>query len=204
MKLYYSKGACSFAVRIVLHELRFDCDYVSVDLKTKKTESGEDFLKINPKGTVPVLITNKNKILTENSVIQQYLVDISKNDLLLPKIGDFQRYRVLEWLNYISTDLHKGVGILFNAQLPEEVKSNIFIPAIKNKMTFVNQQLSAKKYLMGDTFTLPDGYLFVILTWLAHFKIDIKEWKHLNRYFDELKMRASVERALNEEGIEIA
>src|SRR5688572_12009519 len=113
MKLYYSKGACSLAVRIILHEIGAACEFEAVDLATKKTETGMDFLKINPKGAVPTLILDDKAILTENAVIQQYLAEKYHATQLLPPLGDMKRYRVLEWLNFISTDLHKSCGPLF-------------------------------------------------------------------------------------------
>lgn len=122
MKLYYTQAACSLAVRITINEIGLKCDYESVDLKAKKTEKGEDFLKINPKGAVPVLKTNDGEILTENAVILQYLADTNSATKLLPGTGDFKRYRILEWLNYITTELHKTIGALFNPELPQKLK----------------------------------------------------------------------------------
>src|ERR1700733_14368076 len=113
MKLYYSKGACSFVSRIIINELGQTCEYISVDLKTHKIGSGLDYYQINPKGGVPVLEMNSGEILTENAVILQYLAESANNTVLLPKSGDLNRYRVLEWLNFVATDLHKGIGILF-------------------------------------------------------------------------------------------
>ena len=112
MRLYYSKGACSLAVRIIINEIGTKCEYEAVDLKSKKTETGQDFLTINPKGAVPTLLTENNEILTEALVIQVYLADQFKNHQLLAPLGDFKRYRTMEWLNYVATELHKGVGIL--------------------------------------------------------------------------------------------
>src|SRR5690349_19217638 len=122
MKLYYSKGACSLAVRIIINEIGLQSEYEAVDLKTKKTATGQDFLKINPKGSVPVIQTDEKQILTENAVIQQYLADTNKATQLLPALGNFERYRVLEWLNFISTELHKGFSPLFNPNVPNELK----------------------------------------------------------------------------------
>jgi len=128
MKLYYSKGACSLAVRIVINEIGMDAVYESVDLKSKKTESGRDFKAINAKGSVPTLELDNGKILTENAVIQQYLADEAKVYELLPEVGDLKRYRVLEWLNYITTELHKGFGALFNPTMSQDLKDELFIP----------------------------------------------------------------------------
>jgi glutathione S-transferase len=201
MKLYYSKGACSLAVRIVLHELNINAEFESVDLKTKKTEPGADYLKINPKGSVPALMLDNKEILTENAVIQQYLADTHKAHNLLPSIGDFKRYRVLEWLNYVTTEMHKGVGILFNPTLSQEAKDKTFIPLINHKLHYLDEHFANNQYLLGKQFTLPDAYLFVILNWLQFFSIDINQWPQLTRYFTELKNRPSIQQSLKEEGL---
>lgn len=203
MKLYYSKGACSLAVRITLHELNLSCVYEAVDLKTKKTETDQDYLKINPKGAVPALLLDNDEVLTENSAIHQYLADKNHATELLPDVRDLKRYRVIEWLNFVSTDLHKGFGPLFNSDVPEKDKKEIFIPIIKKKLKFVDDHLGGNKYLMGDQFTLPDGYLFVILRWLPHFKMEISDWSNLTHYFNELKKRKSIADALHEEGLKV-
>lgn len=201
MKLYYSKGSCSLAVRIVINEIGLSSEYESVNLKTKQTETGADFLKVNPKGAVPTLITNDGLILTENAVIQQYLADHADSDFLLPKIGENDRYQVLEWLNFVATDMHKGAGILFNANLSPQIKEDIFIPLLKKKLDFINQHLIHKKYLLGEKFTLPDAYLFVVLSWLAYFNIALNEWPHIERYVNELKQRDAIQKSLKEEGL---
>lgn len=198
MKLYYSRGACSLAVRIIINELKLPCKYEAVDLKTKQTENGTDFLTINPKGAVPTLETKDGNILTENTVILQYLADTNHATDLLPAVGDFARYRVLEWLNYITTELHKSFTPLFNHALSADIKKTIFIPIIKTKLNFVNKQLT-KHYLLGDKFTLPDAYLVVMLNWAMYFKFDLQEWPNLARFHTELKQRSSVQAALEQE-----
>jgi glutathione S-transferase len=200
MKLYYSKGACSLAVRITLHEIGAACEFESVDLKTKKTASGDDYLQINPKGAVPALTLDNQEILTENAAIQQYLADHCKATQLLPLPTDFKRYRILEWLNFISTDLHKGCGPFFNPNIPEEIKDNIFRPILKSKLDFVEQRLQQNTYLMGEQFTIADSYLFVILFWLPKLKFELAQWPNLQRYFAQLKTRKAVQQALQEEG----
>ncbi len=199
MKLYYSKGACSLAVRIVICELGVACEFEAVDLHTKKTESGIDYLTINPKGSVPALLLDSKEILTENAVIQQYLADEFKASQLLPPVGVFKRYRVLEWLNYVSTELHKGFGPLFNPKLPQDIKDNIVKPALKAKFDFVDQHLSHSKYLVGDQFSLADGYLFVMIFWLPNFNINSAQWQNITRYFADLKNRKSIHQALADE-----
>lgn len=201
MKLYFSPGACSLSVRILLHEMNLNAEYIEVDLKTKKTAQGEDFFKINIKGSVPALLTDNNELLTENVAIQQYLTTLNKSQQLLPSEADFSRFRVLEWLSYVSSDVHKAFGPLFDVRVPDDVKSNIFIPNLKNKLHYLESQMLNKSYLMGETFTLPDAYLFVVMRWLRKFKIDIKDWPNLDKYFALVKARESVKKALEEEGL---
>lgn len=201
MKLYYSPGACSLAVHIVINEIGLPAEYEKVDLQAKKTESGHDYFKINPKGSVPALEIEKGTVLTENAVIQQYLADTNKAYTLLPPAGDFNRYKVLMWLNYVATELHKGFSPLFNSAIPQEIKDQIFIPTIKKKFAYVDEQLKGHTYLLGEDFTLPDAYLFVILYWAAKMKIDISNLPNLTRYFAELGNRKSVQKTLKEEGL---
>ena len=200
MKLYYSKGACSLAVRITIYESGIPCEFEAVDLKTKQTETGADFLQINPKGSVPALLLDNKEILTENTALQQYISEAYKSSLL-PSEDKFERYRVLEWLSFVSTDLHKGCGPLFNAKLPQAIKDEFFVPALKNKISFLEQHLRNSQYLLGTHFTCADSYLFVVLSWLPHFKIDLAEWPDVARYFADVKKRPSVQQALKEEGL---
>lgn len=203
MKLYYAKGACSLAARVIIHELNIPCEFEAVNLQTKKTATGADFLTINPKGVVPVLLLDDGQFLTENAAIQQYLADEHNAIKLLPATSNFRRYRVLEWLTFVSTDLHKGCGPLFNPKLPQQIKDEIFIPILKNKITLVDQHLSRNKYLLDEQFTLADAYLFVILSWLPHFHIELANWPNIVRYFNELKSRPSIQKSLQEEGLQI-
>jgi len=203
MKLYYSKGACSLTCRIIINELNLPCEFISVDLAKKITQDGTNFLGINPKGAVPTLITNNNETLTENAVILQYLADTTNATNLLPPVNDFARYRVLEWVNYIATEMHKSFGPLFNPNYPQEVKEKIVTPFIKIRLAYINKQLEKTRFLAGDHFTLPDAYLFVILRWAVYFKFDLNEWPSLAQYFDALFTRKSIEQSLTEEGIKV-
>lgn len=201
MQLYYSKGACSLACRIAINEMALPCEYISVDLKTKRTSDNQDFTQINPKGAVPTLVTDNNEVLTENAVIQQYLADTNHATTLLPKVGDMQRYHVLEWLNYVATEVHKGFSPLFNPEFPQDVKDKIFIPLLLKKFVYVDKSLKGKNFLMGDRFTLPDGYLFVMLTWAKHFNLKLQDLENLTQYYTELKKRDSIAKSLKEEGL---
>ncbi|KTC85651.1 MULTISPECIES: glutathione transferase GstA [Legionella] len=204
MKLYYSKGACSLAVRIVINEIGLDCEYESVDLKTKKTEKNNDYLSINPKGGVPALELDNKQVLSENIIIQQYLVDEYKATHLCPPMGDLNRYFVLGWSNYVSSELHKGFSNLFNSAIPAELKETIFIPVIKKKFDYVDKHLAKNNFLTGDQFAMPDAYLFVILLWASNMKIDLNEYAHLRRYFAELQKRPAIIKSLREENIDLA
>lgn len=199
MKLYFSKGACSLVVRIIIHELKLDAEYVSVDLTSKKTADGTDYLQINPKGSVPALLLDNQQLLTENAVILQFLADKYNARELLPDLADQNRYKILEWLNYMSTDIHKSFGPLFLPQLDENIKESIFKPLLIKKYKVIDAALANSEYIAADHFTLPDAYLFVTLRWIAHFKIDIKQFKHLPEFFARLKQRPSVQQSLNEE-----
>lgn len=203
MKLYYSKGACSLAERIIINELGLACEYEAVNLKTKQTESGQDYWTINPKGAVPFLVIDEHKALSENAVILQYLAESHKAYTLLPEASDFKRYHVLEWLNFVATDIHKGAGINFNPLIPSAVKEQVLIPAFKNKLNFVEKHLTTHAYLAGEHFTLPDAYFFVMLSWLPKLKLDIHEWSAIASYYAKLKLRPSIAKSLLDEGFEI-
>lgn len=199
MKLYYSKGACSLSVRILIHELNLTSEYEEVNLSTKKTISGQDFWKINPKGEVPVLVLDNGEILTENMAIHQFLADQEQASTIFPT--DFKRYRVIEWLSFVSTDLHKGFGPLFNPEVPEELKENLFKKIMQKKLAIVDQHLMESPYLVGDDYTLADGYMFVVLRWAIYFKLDFAKLPNIIRYFKTMKERKSVEQSLEEEGL---
>lgn len=201
MKLYFSNGACSLADRIIINELELPCDFVAVDLKNKRTAMGEDFFNINPKGAVPTLVTDNDEVLTENAIILQYLADTYQAPQLLPKLGNFGRYHVLEWINFVATELHKSFSALFKPNLPQDIKDTFFIPLIKSKFSYVNNHLGQHKYLFGDHFTLPDAYLMVVYNWGIYFKFDMNEWPHLVRYRQELMTRPSIQKSFKEENL---
>jgi glutathione S-transferase len=204
MKLYYSKGACSLVSRIIINELELDAEFESVDLKNKTTETGVDYLTINRKGSVPALALDNGELLTENAIILQYLADQYKSSLLLPQLGDFNRYRVLEWVNYITTELHKSFSTFFNPLVSDEQKEKVFIPLIKSKLKFVNDTIQDHQYLVADHFTLPDAYLFVMLQWAIYFKFDLNDWNNLCRYHTMLSKRDSIQLSLKQEGFDQA
>lgn len=200
MKLFYSRGACSLSVRITLYELDVKCDFESVNLKTKQTESEKDFLLTNPKGAVPTLVLDNKEILTENVAILIYLAEKYNGSKLFPQ-ENMKHYRVIEWLSFIASDLHKTCGSLFNPNLSEDIKSSVFKPQLKQKLSYIERHLSKNKYLVDDQFSLADSYLFVILSWLKSFKLDINHWPTVAKYHAELKKRPSIIQALQEEGL---
>jgi glutathione S-transferase len=200
MKLYYSPGACSQAVHIVLHEAGFSHDSISVDLRAKKLEDGSDYLRINPKGAVPALELENGEVLTENAVILQYLGDRSGSSDLFPPLGDFRRYRVLEWLNYVATELHKGFGPLWNPSAASEWKQATR-DQLGKKFDYVEQQLGGQPFLTGDCFTLADAYLFVILGWTAMHDINLGRWRGLVAFYERAAQRPSVRQVLKFEGL---
>lgn len=201
MKLFYTRGACSLVVRIILNEIGLPFEQESVDLRAKKTESGKDYLAINTKGAVPSLILDNGDTLTENQVILQYLADNQGDHKLLPAVGDFARYRELEWLNYISTELHKTLGSCFNPGFPDEIKTNVLLPLAMQRFAFINTHLGQQPYLSGKDFTLPDAYLFVMVRWAYFFKMDMSKLPHLQAYIEKLNQRPSVKLSLEQEGL---
>jgi glutathione S-transferase len=200
MKLYYSTGACSQAPHIILHEAGLPHDSAKVDLKAKKLEDGADYLRINPKGAVPALKLDDGQILTENAVILQYIADHAGAFELLPQPGDLQRYRVLEWVNFVATELHKGFGPLFNPAAGEGAQQ-LARDTIAKKLDFVEQQIGDKQYLLGDRFTLPDAYLFVILGWAEKMQLGLDRWPNLAAFRKRVADRESVREVLAFEGL---
>ena len=199
MKLYYAPGACSQAPHIILHETGMGHTVERVDLKTKRTESGRDYREINPKGSVPALELDNGEVLTENAVVLQFLGDRSGLEQVLPPMGDFRRYRVLEWVNYITTELHKSFGPLFNPAAGEETKS-LFIEQIGKKLDYIEGELGDRLFLVDDHLTLPDAYLFVMLGW-GEKMIGLDRWPGLRAFRERMLERDSVRQVLEFEGL---
>ncbi|MFL6727403.1 MAG: glutathione transferase GstA [Sphingomicrobium sp.] len=199
MKLYYSPGACSQAPHILLHEIGLDHDAARVDLKTKQLEDGSDYLKINPKGSVPALQLDSGEVLTENAVILQYLGDRASWPEVLPPMGDFRRYRVLELVNFITTELHKSFAPLFKPNASDETKA-FFRDIIAERLNFIDARLGAGPFLMGEELTLPDPYLFVITGW-AEKMIGLGHWPNLSTFRERLLRRSAVQHVLRFEGL---
>ena len=197
--LYYSPGACSQAPHILLHEIGLEHDSVRVDLKAKKLEDGSDYLQVNPKGAVPALRLDSGEVLTENAVILQYLGDRTAWPEVLPSLGHFQRYRVLELLNFITTELHKRFGFLFDPEATDEFKQFV-IGGLSKKLAWIDEKLDAGPFLMGDQLTLPDPYLFVMTSW-AEKMIGLDQWPNLAAFRERMLQRDSVRQVLRFEGL---
>ena len=197
MKLYYFPGACSQAPHIVLIETGLKFEKVKVDLRTKRLETGEDFLAVNPKGAVPALALDDGSILTENAVVLQYVADQAPDARLIPPVGTLARYRVLEWLNYIATELHKGFAPLFH---PSGEPRAHAIEEISARLDHVERQLGAGPYLCGPAFTVADAYLFVVLGWARLFHMDFARWPALAALRERIAERPAVRAALKAEG----
>lgn len=197
MKLYYSPGACSQAPHIALIEAALPFELAKVDLATKRLESGEDYLAINPKGAVPAIELDDGGILTENAVVLQYIADHAPGARLIPPVGTPARYRVLEWLNYLATELHKGFAPLFH---PTGEPRAHALEALEAKFDYVDGWLGAGPYLAGNDLSVADFYLFVILGWARVFHIDLARWPALAAFRARLLERPSVRAALHAEG----
>lgn len=199
MKLYFSPGACSQAPHILLHEIGLDHDAVRVDLRDKKLEDGSDYLAINPKGAVPALELDSGEVLTENAIILQYLGDRTNWPEVLPPLGDFRRYRVLEMVNFITTELHKRFSFLFNREASEEMKQ-LVIKDLGKKFDYIDDRLGDGPFLFDENLTLPDSYLFVMTGWAEKFT-GLDQWPHLRAFRERMMQRQSVRHVLRFEGL---
>ena len=203
MRLYYAPGACSLSPHIVLREADRRFDLERVDLKTHRTASGIDFTTINPKGYVPALQLDGpgTPVLTEGPAIVQYIADLAQDARLAPPNGTFARYHLQEWLNFISTELHKSFGPLFNPATPEDYKP-IAKDTITKRFAFVDQHLAKRgPFLLGGQFSVADAYLFVMTFWANYLKMDLSSWPHLKMYSERVAARPHVREAMKEEGL---
>jgi glutathione S-transferase len=200
MKLYFAPGACSLSPHIVLREAGQNPELIQVNLQEKKTKDGGDFTKINPKGQVPVLQTDDGDTLTEGPVIVQYVGDKAPGSKLVPPAGSKERYKMQEWLNFITSELHKGIGPLFRPTTPDAYKE-LSKTNVSNRFKWINDQLAGKQYLMGDTFTAPDAYLYVMTRWAGRVGIDIAQWPNLKAFNERVAARPKVQEAIKAEGL---
>ena len=203
MKLYYAPGACSLSPHIALLEAGLPYDLVKVDLRAKKLENGDDYLKINPKGQVPALALDSGELITEGPVIVQMIADKVPAKNLAPARDSAERYKLQEWLTYINGELHKNIGPLFNPALSDEAKG-VFKDRAMGKFKYLDGQLAGRDYLMGKQFTVADGYLFVMLRWAESMKFDLSGLNNLMAYKDRIAARPKVDEALVKEGLKAA
>ena len=199
-KLYYSPGACSLSPHIVLREAGLPFDLVLTSTKTHKLADGTDYYTINPKGYVPLLELNDGQRLSEGPAIVQYIADQVPASQLAPAAGTMERYRLMEWLNFITSELHKGFSPLFNPAMPEEAKV-MARAKLTERLGWVETQLEGKDYLMGATFTVADAYLFTVAGWGKHVGVDIAPMKNLSAYMGRVAARPAVQAALKAEGL---
>lgn len=196
MKLYYSPGACSMSPHIVLAEAGVAADLIKVSLQSHKLEDGSDYYAVAPKGQVPALRLDDGSLLTEGPVIVQYIADKAPASGLAPAAGTIERYRLQEWLNYLTSEVHKTLGVLFDKTITSDYR-NATRDRIGKKFEWIAGQLAGKQYLMGDKFSVADAYLFTLLTWHDWLKLDIAP---LQAYFDRVKARPKVAQVLSAEG----
>lgn len=200
MKLYYSPGACSMAPHIVATEAGLKLDLVKVDIPNKKTENGDDYWKINPKGYVPALQLDDGTVLTEVGVICQYLADQKPDAGLIAKAGTMERYHQMEALNFSATEVHKTLGAFFNPKMTPESKE-IQMGVVERRFNPFEKALQGKQYVMGDKFSAPDAYLFTVLNWTNALKIDLAKWPNIKAYMGRVGARPKVQETLKTEGL---
>lgn len=200
MKLYYSPGACSLSPHIVLKEAGLAFEAIAAPTKTHKLADGTDYYSINPLGYVPYLVLDDGRTLHEGPVIVQYIADLVPDKQLAPANGSWERYKLQEWLNTIGTELHKGFSPLFTPGMPEEAKT-MAKTRLMSRLQWVDGELAGKNYLMGDTFTVADAYLFVVAGWGKHVGVDISALANLVAFIARVGARPAVQEALRAEGL---
>jgi glutathione S-transferase len=200
MKLYFLPGACSLSPHIVLRETGANFELEKVNLQEKKTSSGKDYGAVNPKGQVPCLELDSGEKLTEGPVIAQYIADQNASAGLAGDAGTMERYRIQEWLNFITSELHKSFSPLFRPNTPEAYK-DITRENLRKRFEWIDQQLSGKQYLAVDRFSVADAYLFTVLRWAPRVGIDTAKWSNITAFMDRVAARPKVQEALKAEGL---
>ena len=199
MKLYYSPGACSLSPHIVARELGIPVELKKVNTKDKTIEGGGDYWKVNARGYVPALELDNGQILTEGPAIVQYLADQKPESGLAPKAGTMERYRLQEWLNLLTSEVHKQFSPLFKPNTPEDYKK-IAKENLATRLDWLDKQLAGKEYLLGS-FSVADAYLFVLLGWTKPTQIDLARWPNLAAFHKRVGARPKVQEALRAEGL---
>ena len=201
MKLYYSPGACSLSPHIALLEAGVPYDLVKVDLRAKKLENGDDFLTVNPKGQVPVLALDSGELVTEGPIIVQRIADMAAGKNLAPARDSAERYKLIEWLNYITTELHKNIGPMYSPVLKDDAKA-FFKDRVMGKFKYLETELADRDYVMGKQFTVADGYLFTMLMWAVdRLNFDLSDMPNLLAYKARVAARPKVQEAMKKEGL---
>ena len=200
MKLFYAPGACSMAVHIALNEVGLQYELEKVDLATKKTESGINYLEVNANGYVPALQLDNGENLTEVSALLQYIADNNPDKKLLPPVGDASRYRVLEIMNFVSAELHKNFSPLFNPASTDDIKAST-LELIGKRFSYIDKHLTNRQYLTGDQFTIADAYLTTVLGWTTFLQMDLSPWPNVASYMGKVMSRPSVQATLKAEGL---
>jgi len=200
MKLFYSRGACSLAAHILLHEIGGKFDVEHVDLKAKQTASGADYTKINPKGYVPALQLDNGEVLTENVAILTFLSELNPRAGLAPAGGAESKYRLLEWLGFISSEIHKTYSPLFAATTPDAYKA-ILHEKLKLRIGYVEAHLANRQYLFGDQFSAADAYLFTVLNWSPGRNVDLSAFPNVQAFQQRIAQRPGVQAAMRTEGL---
>ncbi len=203
MKLYYAPGACSLAVHIVAREAGIPLGLEKVDLANQTTETGRNFRSINPKGYVPAVALDDGSVFTEAGAIIQYLADQRAGSGLAPANGTLERYRLIEWITFISSEIHKGFGPLWNPATPEAVKAATK-ERLATRFTYLDKTLAARPFLMGDTFTIADAYLFTVVNWTNFHDMSLAAFPNLLAFQDRVASRPKVQEALEAEGLKQA
>lgn len=198
MKLYFAPETCSFSPHIILQELGLPFDLVKVNNQTKQTSDGEDFLRINPKGYVAALQLANGEVLTEGPAILQYLADLKPESGLAPVQGSWERVRLQEMLNFITSEIHAGLSPLFSTQIPEETQQ-VFKDKLSKRLIYVETRLQQHDYLLGAHFGIADAYLFTVLQWTRFFTIDLNAWPAIAAFMERIASRPSVQLAKQRE-----
>ena len=200
MKLYFAPGACSLSPHIVLNESGLPFDPVKTDLKAKITDGGSDFKQVNPLGYVPVLELDDGTKLTEGPAIVQYIADKVPGKKLAPPAGTLERTRLQSWLNFVSSELHKGFSPLFNPSMPEEAKK-IFRERLATRFAYLDKHLAGNDYLLGKNFSVADAYLFTVSNWAPRVDVDLAPYKNVLAYRKRVSERPAVQSAMRAEGL---
>lgn len=200
MKLYFATGSCGLAPQIALREVEQEFDLIKVDFATKTTVEG-DYYQVTPKGFVPALVLEDGEVITEGAVVLQWIADHHPQSRLLPPAGTSERYRAMEWLNYVATDMHKGYATLFSPFIDEASKARFIEGNLSPRLAYLNDHLSSNDHLLGNDFSAADAYLYNILTWSHRVNIDLSPYPSIGKFMARVEQRPTVRAALMAEGL---